>query len=141
MYYFYLIFLSALSFDVYGKVSDEMIATYKENVERIYVENNNEFFKSKEYLNVIPKDPNWIKNKLVNIPKQYASNKEADEELLDSLDISTIEPQHKYSKTVQEALDLFHKWRKWGNEWTEVGELGGIIMVLKPPQIINNNTY
>eukprot|EP01083_Nonionella_stella_P236775 831243_1 len=119
MYYFYLV--ATLFVAVYGGVTDENKQNYKEYVEKVYVDNNDEFFASKEYLNLIPTDKNWINNELVNIPKQYKSNKEADEALLDKLDISQFEQSHKYSSTIQEAIDLFNKWRKWENgvEWVE----------------------
>eukprot|EP00483_Globobulimina_turgida_P010244 UN10263 len=123
VYYFYLVLLVTLTGRIRGALSEEKKELYFKFIEKLYDENNDELFTSQEYLDLIPKDKNWINNELVNLPKPYASNKEADEDLLDTFDVSSIDQVHKYSQTVQEALDLFNTWRKWQNgvesEWGE----------------------
>ncbi|ETO04249.1 hypothetical protein RFI_33148, partial [Reticulomyxa filosa] len=94
-----------------------------------------DYFASIEYKQLLidngcEKDKRWIKRRL-----QLDNDNDDDDDDDDNIEIDKdnnrkkdyvkdfvkIPDNHKYAKEVQEAIDLFHKWRGWknGSQWQE----------------------
>eukprot|EP01083_Nonionella_stella_P021454 59477_1 len=75
--------------------------------------NDSDFFKSKEYLDLIPTDSNWINR----TPALKNATQKQHEDMLNSFVIP--DAPFAYKRDVEEAIELFNTWRSWknGKEW------------------------
>lgn len=92
----------------------ELSDAQKRRFEQILRDNDGDFFASKEYLDLIPDDAQWVSR----VPVVRNGTVEQHERLLERFTIP--DAQFKYKGDVEAALDLFNEWRSWqnGKEWT-----------------------
>ena len=95
----------------------QMSEDQKQRLEQIIRENDGDFFASKEYLDLIPDDPEWIQREPVFVNGMEVTEQHHNR-LLDRFTVP--DAPFKYKKDVEAAVELFKEWRSWkdGVEWT-----------------------
>eukprot|EP01084_Bolivina_argentea_P192039 329736_1 len=80
-----------------------------------------DYFKTDEFLNLIPKDPNWVNRKIkLLIPDADNYSHQLHEIMLDNFSPLLIEPKSNIClPDITKAMNLYNQWRKW-----PVGEKG-----------------
>ena len=115
----------------------ELSDAQKQRFEQVLRENDGDFFASKEYLDLIPDDAQWVRR----VPVVVNGTVEQHERLLARFAIP--DAQFPYKQDVQSALELFHEWRSWknGEEWTFKAQKEEYVQICVPRENLCSELY